>query len=62
VLRYAHHHSESLRAGIEILDRVPAEISTNLAQSANLAVAEAGARPLQVVERQERSGGCGGRI
>ncbi len=35
VLRYAHRHSESLRAGIEILDRVPAEISTKLAQSAN---------------------------
>ena len=35
VLRYAHHHAESLRAGIEILDRVPAGISTKLAQSAN---------------------------
>ena len=35
VLRYAHDHSESLRAGIEILDRVPAGSSTNLAQSAN---------------------------
>ena len=35
VQRYAHHHSESLRAGIEILDRVPAAISTILAQSAN---------------------------
>jgi integrase len=46
VQRYAHHHSESLRAGIEILDRVPAGISTKLAQSANLALAEAGARPL----------------
>jgi integrase len=32
VQRYAHHHSESLRAGIEILDRVPAESSTKLAQ------------------------------
>lgn len=28
VQRYAHHHSESLRAGIEILDRVPAAMST----------------------------------
>lgn len=35
VMRYAHHHPESLRAGIEILDRVPAGISTILAQSAN---------------------------
>jgi len=35
VMRYAHHHAESLRAGIEILDRVPAGISTKLAQSAN---------------------------
>jgi integrase-like protein len=62
VMRYAHHHSESLRAGIEILDRVPAESSTKLAQSAHVAVAEADARPLQVIERTERSGGCGGRI
>jgi hypothetical protein len=37
-------------------------MSTKLAQSANLAVAETGARPLQVIERTERSGGCGGRI
>ena len=28
VMRYAHHHPESLRAGIEILDRVPAGVST----------------------------------
>jgi len=28
VQRYAHHHSESLRAGIEMLDRVPAGMST----------------------------------
>ena len=28
VLRYAHHHSESLRAGIEMLDWVPAGMST----------------------------------
>jgi len=28
VMRYAHHHPESLRAGIEILDRVPARMST----------------------------------
>lgn len=42
VMRYAHHHPESLRAGIEILDRVPAGVSTVLAQSANRAVAGAG--------------------
>ena len=28
VQRYAHHHSESLRAGIEMLDRLPAAMST----------------------------------
>jgi integrase len=33
VMRYAHHHPESLRAGVEILDRVPIGVSTNLAQS-----------------------------
>ena len=42
VMRYAHHHSESLRAGIEILDRVPAGVSTVLAQSAHHAGAGAG--------------------
>ena len=42
VMRYAHHHPESLRAGIEILDRVPAGVSTVLAQSANYAVARVG--------------------
>ena len=41
VMRYAHHHPESLRAGIEILDQVPAGISTVLAQSANEAPDEA---------------------
>ena len=35
VMRYAHHYPESLRAGIEILDRVPAGVSTVLAQSAH---------------------------
>ena len=33
MMRYAHHHPESLRAGAEILDRVPTEVSTNSAQS-----------------------------
>jgi len=27
-MRNAHHHSESLRAGIEMLDRVPGGVST----------------------------------
>ena len=33
VTRYAHHYPESLRSGIEALDLVREEISTNLAQS-----------------------------
>jgi len=33
VMRYAHHHPESLRTGIEVFDRVPG-FSTVLAQSA----------------------------
>jgi integrase len=41
VMRYAHHHPESLRAGIEILDRIPDGVSTVLAQSANFTVSEA---------------------
>jgi integrase len=32
VTRYAHHYPESLRAGVEVLDRVNKKISTNLAQ------------------------------
>jgi hypothetical protein len=36
VMRYAHHQPESLRAGIEILDRVPAGVRTVLAQSAGV--------------------------
>jgi len=35
VMRYAHHHPESLRAGIEILDRAPEVVGTVLSQSAN---------------------------
>ena len=42
VMRYPHHHPEILRAGIEILDCVPAGVSTGLAQSANFAGAGAG--------------------
>jgi len=41
VMRYAHHHPESLRAGIEILDRAPTGVSTILAQPANHAMAGA---------------------
>jgi len=33
VMRYAHHYPESLRAGIEVLDKVRKKVSTNLAQS-----------------------------
>jgi integrase len=39
VMRYAHHHPESLRAGIEVLDQDRAGSSTNLAQSRQLASA-----------------------
>lgn len=44
VMRYAHHHPESLRAGVEILDRVPARVSSTLAQSAPRATAESDAK------------------
>jgi len=33
VMRYAHHYPESLRGGVETLDKVRKEFSTNLAQS-----------------------------
>jgi integrase len=33
VMRYAHHYPESLRAGIEVLDKAREKVSTNLAQS-----------------------------
>jgi len=33
VMRYAHHYPESLRAGIEVLDKARKKISTLLAQS-----------------------------
>ena len=33
VMRYAHHYPESLRSGIEVLDKVRKKVSTNLAQS-----------------------------
>jgi integrase len=32
VMRYAHHYPESLRSGIEVLDRIGKKVSTNLAQ------------------------------
>ncbi len=43
VMRYAHHHPESLRAGVEILDRVPTVVITNSAQAASHA--SAGSEP-----------------
>jgi len=33
VMRYAHHHSESLRSGINVMDRIGKKIITNLSQS-----------------------------
>jgi len=33
VMRYAHHYPESLRSGVETLDKIREKISTNLAQS-----------------------------
>jgi integrase len=42
VMRDAHHHPESLRAGVEVLDRVPAGVRTVLAQSTTHSVAEPG--------------------
>ncbi|MGA2954152.1 MAG: tyrosine-type recombinase/integrase, partial [Thermodesulfobacteriota bacterium] len=32
IMRYAHHYPESLRSGVEVLDRIGRKISTNLAQ------------------------------
>jgi integrase len=32
VMRYAHHYPESLRSGVEVLDRIGKKVSTNLAQ------------------------------
>ena len=33
VMRYAHHYPESLRSGVEVLDRINGKVITNLAQS-----------------------------
>ena len=54
VMRYAHHHPESLRAGVEILDRVPAGVSTILAQSTSHTGPKPGAHSSQAVERKEK--------
>jgi hypothetical protein len=62
VMRYAHHHPESLRAGVEILDHVPAGGSTLLAQSTTYQAAETGTNPSQAVERNIEVVGCGGSI
>jgi integrase len=32
IMRYAHHYPESLRSGVELLDKIGKKISTNLAQ------------------------------
>lgn len=42
VMRYGHHHSESLRAGVEILDKVNSNFGTKLAQSDNEGVSHGG--------------------
>ena len=54
VMRYAHHHPESLRAGVEILDRVPTEVSTNLAQSASHKSADVGTETAVSGLREEK--------
>jgi site-specific recombinase XerD len=33
VMRYAHHHSESLRSGVEVLDRQRRDYDTKMSQS-----------------------------
>lgn len=45
VMRYAHYYTESLRSGVKLLDRVPNEISTNLAQSHKKGVTAIAATP-----------------
>lgn len=52
VMRYAHHYPESLRAGVEVLDRVGGRGSTNLAQSGG------GAAPV-LVQAVEKIGAPG---
>lgn len=39
VMRYAHHYPESLRSGVEVLDKAREKFSTNLAQSKEKGVA-----------------------
>jgi hypothetical protein len=48
VMRYAHHYPESLRGGVEILDRLRADGSTNLAQSMNKGLAQV-SQPLEII-------------
>ena len=47
VMRYAHHHPESLWAGAEVLDRLTESTSTKRAQP----IEKATSVPSQVVER-----------
>ena len=43
VMRYAHHHPKTLRAGVGVLERVRTGGSTNVAHSAAHSSAEVGA-------------------
>lgn len=53
VMRYAHH-PKGLRAGVEILDRMPTGVSTSGGAT--------GMELMQVVDNEERKIGCGGGI
>jgi len=45
IMRYAHHHSESLRAGVEVLDRVNGRVVQKVVQPIEKGVAENCATP-----------------
>jgi hypothetical protein len=62
VMRHSHHYSQSLRAGIEILDRAPTGVITVLAQSADHAVAGTGTESAVRCSEKREKVGCGGRI
>lgn len=48
VMRYAHHYPESLRGGVEVLDRIQPGIITNLAQPMEKGLARV-SQPLEIV-------------
>ena len=48
VMRYAHHYPESLRSGVEALDKIKGKVSTNLAQSNEKGAAPA-MQPLVII-------------